>query len=56
MSVRTIALDVDYYVKKQILPPVERIPRSIGVDLVDLDYDSKQTGLSDFTSNPSEKR
>lgn len=51
-----VPLDVDYYVKKQILPPVERILGVFGVDLVDLDYDSKQTGLSDFTSNPSEKK
>ncbi len=51
-----VSLDVDYYVKKQILPPVERILGVFGVDLANLDYDSKQTGLSDFTSGPSEKK
>jgi DNA polymerase I len=43
-----IALDVDYYVKKQILPPVERILRELGVDASVLDYDEKQKGLADF--------
>lgn len=51
-----VPIDVDYYVKKQILPPVERILGVFGVDLVNLDYDSKQTGLSDFTAGPSEKK
>ncbi|MFA0821787.1 MAG: DNA-directed DNA polymerase [Methanomethylovorans sp.] len=51
-----VSLDVDYYVKKQILPPVERILGVFGVDLVNLDYDSKQTGLSDFTSGSPEKK
>jgi len=43
-----IALDVDYYVRKQILPPVERILRELGVDASVLDYDEKQKGLADF--------
>jgi len=51
-----VPLDVDYYIKKQILPPVERILGVFGVDLANLDYDSKQTGLSDFTAGPSEKK
>jgi DNA polymerase, archaea type len=51
-----ISLDVDYYVKKQILPPVERILGVFGVDLANLDYDSKQTGLSDFTHGAPEKK
>lgn len=43
-----VALDVDYYVKKQIIPPVERILGAFDIDLSHLDYDSKQKGLSDF--------
>lgn len=49
-----IPLDVDYYIKKQILPPVERILGVFGVDMASLDYDSKQKGLFDFTSTPSD--
>ncbi|MBN1134278.1 MAG: DNA polymerase elongation subunit [Methanosarcinaceae archaeon] len=45
-----IPLDVDYYIKKQILPPVERILGAFGVDMATLDYDSKQKGLFDFVS------
>jgi DNA polymerase I len=51
-----VSLDVDYYVKKQIIPPVERILGVFGVDLANLDYDSKQTGLSDFTHGSPEKK
>jgi len=43
-----IPLDVDYYIKKQILPPVERILGVFGVDMATLDFDSKQKGLFDF--------
>lgn len=43
-----LAIDVDYYVKKQILPPVERILREFGVEASFLDYDEKQKGLGDF--------
>jgi DNA polymerase I len=43
-----IALDVDYYIRKQILPPIVRILRELGVDASVLDYDEKQKGLADF--------
>ncbi len=43
-----LSLDVDYYIKKQILPPVERILREFGVEHETLNYDSKQKGLHDF--------
>lgn len=43
-----IPIDVDYYVKKQILPPVERILEVFGVNGSSLDFDSKQKGLFDF--------
>jgi len=43
-----ISLDVEYYIKKQILPPVERIFRELGVEVAFLDYDAKQKGLTDF--------
>ena len=43
-----LSLDVDYYIKKQILPPVERILREFGVEHETLNYDSKQKGLYDF--------
>ena len=43
-----VPIDVDYYVKKQILPPVERILGVFGVDMSSLDFDSKQKGLFDF--------
>jgi DNA polymerase I len=49
-----IPLDVDYYIKKQILPPEERILSAFGVDMATLDYDSKQKGLFDFA--PPQKR
>jgi DNA polymerase I len=39
---------VNYYIKKQILPPVARILRELGVDSSVLDYDAKQKGLMDF--------
>ncbi len=43
-----LSLDVDYCIKKQILPPVERILREFGVEHETLNYDSKQKGLYDF--------
>jgi DNA polymerase I len=43
-----IALDVNYYIQKQILPPVERILREFGVEHETLNYDSRQKGLHDF--------
>lgn len=43
-----VPIDVDYYIKKQILPPVERILGVFGVKASSLDYDSKQKGLFDF--------
>ncbi|MEA1870030.1 MAG: DNA-directed DNA polymerase [Euryarchaeota archaeon] len=43
-----IALDVNYYIKKQILPPVERILSGFGVGHETLNYDSRQKGLHDF--------
>ncbi len=47
-----ILIDVDYYIKKQLLPPVERILGVFGVDMANLDYDSKQKGLFDFSDKP----
>lgn len=47
-----ITLDVDYYIQKQILPPVSRILGVFGVDIATLDHDSKQKGLFDFTHSP----
>jgi DNA polymerase I len=49
-----IQIDVDYYIKKQLLPPVERILGVFGVDMANLDYDSKQKGLFDFSDKPQE--
>jgi DNA polymerase I len=49
-----IPIDVDYYIKKQVLPPVERILDAFGVDIGNLDYDSKQKGLFDFSDKPKE--
>ncbi|WP_261789024.1 DNA-directed DNA polymerase [Methanosarcina siciliae] len=43
-----VSIDVDYYVKKQILPPVERILEVFGVKMSSLDFDAKQKGLFDF--------
>ena len=45
---RNISLDVDYYIQKQILPPVERILSGFGVGHETLNYDSRQKGLHDF--------
>lgn len=50
-----IPIDVDYYIKKQILPPVERILEVLGVKLSSLDFDSKQKGLFDFEAKKPEK-
>lgn len=49
-----VPIDVDYYVKKQILPPVERILEVFGVKMSSLDFDSKQKGLFDFESKKPE--
>jgi DNA polymerase I len=54
---KNIPIDVDYYVKKQILPPVERILEVFGVNVSSLDFDSKQKGLFDFeTKKPEVKK
>ncbi|AEH60103.1 DNA polymerase Pol2 [Methanosalsum zhilinae DSM 4017] len=50
-----ISLDVDYYIKKQILPPVSRILSAFGVDEAALDYDSKQKGLFEFSPSSEKK-
>lgn len=44
-----ISIDVDYYINKQILPPVIRILEVVGVDETMLDG-YQQTGLFDFGS------
>ncbi|WP_410508903.1 DNA-directed DNA polymerase [Methanosarcina hadiensis] len=49
-----VPIDVDYYVKKQILPPVERILEVFGVNVSSLDFDSKQKGLFDFEAKKPE--
>ncbi|WP_094229042.1 DNA-directed DNA polymerase [Methanolobus psychrotolerans] len=49
-----IPIDVDYYIKKQLLPPVERILGVFGVDMANLDYDSKQMGLFEFSDKPQD--
>ncbi len=49
-----ISIDVDYYIKKQILPPVERILEVFGVKMSSLDFDSKQKGLFDFEAKKPE--
>jgi DNA polymerase I len=46
-----IALDVDYYIQKQLLPPVERILSVFGVNIATLDHDSRQKGLFDFSKS-----
>jgi DNA polymerase, archaea type len=52
-----VPIDVDYYIKKQILPPVERILGVFGVKISSLDFDSKQKGLFDFeTKRPETKK
>jgi DNA polymerase, archaea type len=51
-----VHIDVDYYVKKQILPPVERILGVFGVDVSSLDFDSKQKGLFDFEARKPDAR
>lgn len=49
-----VPIDVDYYIKKQILPPVERILGVFGVKMSSLDFDSKQKGLFDFEAKKPE--
>ena len=49
-----VPIDVDYYIKKQILPPVERILGVFGVKISSLDFDSKQKGLFDFEAKKPE--
>ncbi|HNW37782.1 MAG TPA: DNA-directed DNA polymerase, partial [Methanosarcina vacuolata] len=51
---KNIPIDVDYYIKKQILPPVERILEVFGVKMSSLDFDSKQKGLFDFEAKKPE--
>ena len=51
-----VHIDVDYYVKKQILPPVERILGVFGVNVSSLDFDSKQKGLFDFEARKPDAR
>lgn len=51
-----VPIDVDYYVKKQILPPVERILEVFGVKLSSLDFDSRQKGLFDFEAKKPEAK
>jgi hypothetical protein len=48
-----IPLDVEYYIKKQILPPVERIFEVFDVDVSSLDK-YRQKGLFDFTESKSD--
>jgi len=43
-----IPLDVDYYIKKQILPPVERILKEFGVEFEVLNYDESQKSIFEF--------
>lgn len=50
-----VPIDVDYYIKKQVLPPVERILGVFGVDIANLDYGSRQKGLFDFSDKPGDK-
>ena len=49
-----VPIDVDYYIKKQILPPVERIFGVFGTKRLALDFDSKQKGIFDFETKKSE--
>ena len=49
-----VPIDVDYYVKKQILPPVERILGVFGVTIHSLDFDSRQKGIFDFEAKKLE--
>jgi DNA polymerase I len=49
-----VPIDVDYYIKKQILPPVERILGVFGVKISSLDFDSKQKGIFDFEAKKPE--
>lgn len=51
-----VPIDVDYYVRKQILPPVERILGVFGVNVSSLDFDSKQKGLFDFEAGKPDAR
>lgn len=47
-----LPLDVDYYINKQILPPVVRILEVLGVD-ENMIEGYQQTGLFDFASKPA---
>ena len=49
-----IPIDVDYYIKKQILPPVERILGVFGIKMPSLDFDSRQKGIFDFEAKKYE--
>ena len=49
-----VPIDVDYYIKKQIMPPVERILGVFGVKMSFLDFDSKQKELFDFEGQKPE--
>jgi DNA polymerase, archaea type len=51
-----VPIDVDYYIKKQILPPIERILEVLGVKTSSLDFDSKQKGLFDFEAKRPEAK
>lgn len=50
-----IPLDVDYYIKKQILPPVERILKEFGVDFEVLNYDESQKSIFEFKPQINKK-
>ena len=49
-----VPIDVDYYIKKQILPPVERILGVFGTKRPSLEFDSRQKGIFDFEAKKSE--
>ncbi|MFQ6119949.1 MAG: hypothetical protein ACE5KE_08700, partial [Methanosarcinales archaeon] len=51
-----IPLDVDYYIKKQILPPVERILKEFGVDFEVLNYDESQKSIFEFKGSKDNKK